>query len=156
MIRCVVANLLSVSYHKADIFHVFASICFFLLKPEFPLRNKKKRRLITAAYLSSELCDLLLHICKDMDKSSTAQMKKSDLGFRIFSLHAFLKYFSSQNVPSPVCHHTHIITRCKRNIFFKKNKKKTYYCTAFFYFTYINPMKIQTQIFIFESTCSSN
>lgn len=42
VIQCVVANLLSVRYH----FHVFASICSSLLKPEFPLRNKKKWRLI--------------------------------------------------------------------------------------------------------------
>lgn len=81
VIRRVVANLLSARYHKADIFYVFASIFSHLLKPEFPLWNKKKWRLITAAYLSSELSDVLLHICKDMDKSSATQMKKPDLGF---------------------------------------------------------------------------
>lgn len=101
VIRCVVANRPWARYHKADIFYVFASSCSFLLKPEFPWRNQKKRRLITAAYLSSELSDLRLHTCKDMDKSSATWMQKSNLGFRIYSLYAFLKYFSSQNVPSP-------------------------------------------------------
>lgn len=153
VIQFVVANLLSMRYHKADIFYAFASISF-LLKPEFPLQNKKKRRLITAAYLSSELHDLLLHIYKDMDKSSAARVKKSDSSFQIFSLHVFLKYFFSQNVSSPVCHYTHIITWCKRNVLKKKKQKN--YCAAFFYFTSIHRMKMQTQIFIFESTCKSN
>lgn len=96
-------------------------------EPVFPFCGQKKRRLMTAVCLSSELCDLLPHICKDMDKSSAAQMKKDGFGslfhiylastlFYYIYVHIYI-YLFPQNFPSLVSCHTHIITWCKRNPF---------------------------------------
>lgn len=116
--------------------HVYYSsttVCSSLPKPVFPFCGQKKRRLMTAVCLSSELCDLLPHIWKDMDKSSAAQMKKDGFGslFHIYLASTLFYYiyiyiyiyFFPQNFPSLASHHTHIITWCEP--FLLKKKKST-------------------------------
>lgn len=82
--------------HKTDIkfLRKFVHFLLKLLVLIFSFRGKKwKGGLIIAESLSSELCDLPLHICKDVDKGNAAQKIKAAFGLLIFSHYDVLKYF---------------------------------------------------------------
>lgn len=88
-------------------------------------------RLIIAESRSSELCDLSLHIYKDVDKRNVAQGIKAVFFFLAFWYLAITSLWNRSlalffsPVSSLMYHHTHIITRWKGNTF-SKIKKKSY------------------------------
>lgn len=143
--------------HKADIKFLgkFVHFLLKLLVLIFSFRGKKwKGGLIIAESLSSELCDLPLHICKDVDKGNAAQKIKAAFGLLIFSHYDVLKYFP-RSIFSSSLHSCTISSTWLQNgrghILFFFFLKILCYCAAFFcYFALTRPLKALSHIFIFS------
>lgn len=106
----------------------------------FTFWYKMKGRLIIAESLSSQLRDLLLHICKNVDKSSAVQKIKLVFGLLLLNHYdVLLLYFPHHHPSHPLYYEmegTHSL--------------KPSSAACFCYFNHIHSLQAFTQIFIFR------